>query len=81
MTASDLINEIANDPKVERVPNSNLFKDEVIAKVLSDSVPLDSFVRDKLKEAITALLPKLDVQWYGLESLIEVKETPVIPEQ
>ncbi len=58
-----------------------MFKDELVAKVLSDSVPLDTFVRDKLKEAITALLPKLDVQWYGLESLVKVEESPVIPEQ
>jgi hypothetical protein len=61
LTASDLINDIANDSKVERVINSTLFKDDLIAKVLDDSTPLDSFVRDKLKEALTALLPKLDV--------------------
>lgn len=81
LTASDLINDIANDLKVERVINSTLFKDDLIAKVLDDSSPLDSFVRDKLKEALTALLPKLDVQWYGLEQLVPAEETPVIPEQ
>ncbi len=80
LTAADLINEIANDSKIERVPNSNSFKDELLAKVFSDA-PLDSFVRDKLKEAILALVPKLDVQWYGLEHLVAVKETPVMPEQ
>lgn len=42
------------------VPNSNLFKDELVVKVFADQT-LDSFVRDKIKEALTNLLPKLDV--------------------
>ena len=60
LTAADLINELAQDKNVVSVPNSNLFKDELVVKVFADQT-LDSFVRDKIKEALTNLLPKLDV--------------------
>ena len=40
--------------------NSNLFKNELVAKVQSAESKIDGFVKEKLIEALKALQPKLD---------------------
>lgn len=69
LTATDLLNELASDKTVTKIENSNLFKEEVTSKISANDPSIDSFVREKLTQAITALIPKLDVKFYGIESL------------
>lgn len=67
LTAADMLLEIAQDKKVTNIHNSEFLKRELFDKVLSDESTVDSFVRDKVKEAFKVLKPKLDQEFYGLE--------------
>jgi hypothetical protein len=66
LTSSDLLNDLASDKNVPKVINSNLFKNELVDKLGPSNTKLDSFVREKLTEALNALKPKLDLDFYGL---------------
>ena len=66
LTAADLINDLAGDSKVQKVMNSDLFKNELVAKLAPTNTKLDGFVREKITEALRALKPKLDIDFYGL---------------
>lgn len=79
LTAADLLNELANDPKVEKVQNSNLFKTNFVDTLQSEDFQLDNFVREKVTEAFEALKPKLDAEFYGLAA--ETAEEEVVPEE
>ena len=46
--------------------NSDLFKNELVAKLAPTNTKLDGFVREKITEALRALKPKLDIDFYGL---------------
>jgi hypothetical protein len=76
LTAADLLNDLAKDSKVKKVRNSNLFKTDLLAK-LDPSVDskLDGFVKEKLLEALKALQPKLDEDFYGLQKFFPVSDT------
>jgi hypothetical protein len=67
LTSSDLLNDLANDKNVQIVINSNLFKNELVGKLGASNTKLDSFVREKVTEALQALKPKLDLEFYGLQ--------------
>jgi len=67
LTTSDLLNDLANDKNVQKVINSNLFKNELVGKLGASNTKLDSFVREKVTEALQALKPKLDQEFYGLQ--------------
>jgi hypothetical protein len=67
LTSSDLLNDLASDKNVQKVMNSNLFKNELVEKLGPANTKLDSFVREKLTEALQALKPKLDLNFYGLQ--------------
>ena len=69
LTASDLLNELAGDKSVQKVMNSDLFKNELVVKLTPENTKLDGFVRDKITEALQALKPKLDLEFYGLQDL------------
>lgn len=62
LTANDLLEELSN----KAIPNSSQFKSELVDKVFSDAHPVDSFVRDKLKQAILKL--NLDAAYYGIKN-------------
>jgi len=66
LTASDLLNELANDPKVDQIRKSEFFKNELYDKVTSADTKLDGFVKEKLNEALKALRPKMDAEFYEL---------------
>jgi len=66
LTAADLLNDIANDAKVQKVHNSNLFKTNFVDTLQSEDFKLDNFVHEKVTEALKALKPKLDAEFYGL---------------
>jgi hypothetical protein len=66
LTSSDLLNDLASDKNVPKVINSILFKNELVDKLGPSNTKLDSFVREKLTEALNALKPKLDLDFYGL---------------
>lgn len=53
-----------------------MFKTELLAK-LDPSVDskLDGFVKEKLLEALKALQPKLDENFYGLQKFFPVSDT------
>ena len=69
LTASDLLNDLAADKNVQKVMNSELFKNELVAKIAPTNTKLDGFVREKITEALRALKPKLDIDFYGLQDL------------
>ena len=69
LTASDLLNELAGDKNVQKVMNSDLFKNELVVKLTPENTKLDGFVREKITEALQALKPKLDLEFYGLQDL------------
>jgi hypothetical protein len=66
LTAADLLNDLANDKNVKKVINSNLFKTELVDLLTPVNTKLDSFVKEKLTEAVQSLHPKLDPVFYGL---------------
>lgn len=66
LTASDLLHDLASDKNVQKVINSNLFKNELVAKLSPANTKLDGFVREKITDALRALQPKLDLEFYGL---------------
>ena len=74
LTASDLLNDLAQDQKVKKVMNSNLFKAELLQKIDQNNTKLDTFVKEKLNEALKALRPKLDTEFYGLQDATPVPE-------
>jgi hypothetical protein len=53
---------------------SRLFKEDLVAKVLNEDYKLDSFVREKLMEALNNLKPKLNAEFYGLPEDTSAKE-------
>jgi len=55
LTASDLLSELAGDKNVPKVMNSDLFKNELVAKLTPENTKLDGFVREKITEALRAL--------------------------
>jgi len=55
LTASDLLSELAGDKNVPKVMNSDLFKNELVAKLTPENTILDGFVREKITEALRAL--------------------------
>jgi hypothetical protein len=85
LTSCDLINALAQDDSVDKVIDSRLFKEDLVAKVLNEDYKIDSFVREKLIEAINNLKPKLNAEFYSLPedvAAVEVEEvTPAIEEQ
>jgi len=81
LTACDLINAIAQDDKVEKVSDSRLFNTDLVEKVMNEEYALDSFVREKLTEAINNLKPKLNKEFYGLEDAKVEEETVEAPEE
>lgn len=76
LTACDLINSLAQDPKVVKVIDSRLFKEDLVAKVQNEEYACDSFVREKLVEALSNLKPKLNAEFYGLEDAQPTAEKP-----
>lgn len=73
LTAADLLNSLAND--VEGVmPNSVLFKEQLMDKIDSDDLQLDHEVKDSIRKAIKNLETKMDKQFYGLEQAEAVEE-------
>lgn len=76
LTAADMLLEIAMDNKVTNIHNSEFLKRELFDKVFDEESTVDSFVRDKVKDAIKVLKPKLDQEFYGLE-----EPAPEEPEQ
>lgn len=75
LTASDLLNDLAGDKNVEKVINSNLFKNELVDKLGPSNTKLDGFVREKLNEALRSLQPKLDLAFYGLQEQTSEPQT------
>lgn len=65
LTASDLLNSLANDPDAI-IPKSSLLKESLLDIVRADESDLDSEVRAALKSAIEKLEPRLDAEFYGL---------------
>jgi len=65
LTASDLINEVANDNSVSQIADSSLVRDELIAKLLPDAgVEMDSYVRDKITTGLHLLNAKINSAFY-----------------
>ena len=76
LTAADLLNDLAKDTNVKKVKNSSLFKTDLLAKLdPSADLKLDGFVKEKLLEALKALQPKLDEEFYGLQKIIPASDT------
>ncbi len=69
LTAADLINSIAADSTA--VPNSELFKSQLIGHVTDHTFKVDGFVRDKLVEALIHISPKLDKNFYNVPEKVD----------
>lgn len=72
LTASDLLNAIADDSEVAKIPNSVLFKREFIDKVVKRKPDQildfkgDSDVLEEMQKAVKACSSKLDSAFYEL---------------
>ncbi len=76
LTSCDLINSLAQDGKVKEIIDSRLFKEDLVDKVYNPDYKCDSFVREKLVEALNNLRPKLNNALYGLKELEKPSENP-----
>ena len=81
LTAADLLSDIANDPKVDKLPNSENFKEEFLQKLLQpadvEEDKMDAYVLEKIHEALKSCHAKnkIDLEFYEeLNELLGVKE-------
>lgn len=71
MTASDLINELAQDDSVSQFPNSKLFKEELVKKVTADEIEgIDMYVVESIREALKSSKSKIDLEFYELTEFL-----------
>ena len=81
LTAADLLTDLANDPNIDELTNSENFKNEFVRQIVetSESVDkkIDEYVLEKIQEAIKSCHAKgkLDLEFYDeLKDLLNVKE-------
>jgi hypothetical protein len=81
LTTADLINSMARDGQLEKVPNSELFRDELLGQL--SELQLDDYVREKINEALANLRPKFDTDFYPsmAEEEPEPEQEPELPQQ
>lgn len=81
LTTADLINSMARDGQLEKVPNSELFRDELLGQL--SELQLDDYVREKINEALANLRPKFDTDFYPsmAEEEPEPEQEPDLPQQ
>ena len=79
LTAADLLTALAVDSSVAKVPNSALFKRELLDRVIKDDWAGDADVKDELVKAIKAVAPKLDSDYYELPADFLSQETVEAP--
>lgn len=74
LTSADLLNDLAQDSKIDKLPNSILFKSNFVDRLQSEDFKLDNFVREKVQEALEAVKPKLDAEFYEFAEATEEAE-------
>ena len=87
LTASDILNELSSDSSITSLPNSALFKAELVEKIVGDENPLklDADVLEQAQLALKTCKGKLDTEFYecgdflGVSPPVETaeEETPV----
>ena len=85
LTAADLITELANDSKVDKLANSEVFKNEFVSKVVDEENPLqlDDYVLEKVQIALKQCGEKIDSEFYEIKDFLgqnDTKEAESVPE-
>mmetsp|Transcript_112758 Transcript_112758/g.155678 ORF Transcript_112758/g.155678 Transcript_112758/m.155678 type:complete len:126 (+) Transcript_112758:316-693(+) len=76
LTAVDSLKEISG-----QVFNSELARDELFAKIISDDSGLDKYAKEQLEDAIKNLEGNIDIEFYGLADFFKPEEEEVPAEE